>query len=89
MESYGSFHGGQAQELEEVVLDQVFEYPGMIEVAGPALQRQGLVPDDLDTLYVVAVPERLEDAVGETQAHDRREWLPGEEVVDAEDSFLG
>ena len=88
MEGGGRLHRGQAQELEEVVLDQVLERPGVVEVAGPALQRQRLLPEDLHALYVVAVPQRLEDAVGEAQAHDRGERLPGEEVVDAEDGLL-
>ncbi len=60
----------------------------MVEVACPALKRQGLLPDDLHAFYVVAVPKRLEDAVGEAQAHDGRERLPGEEMVDPEDSPL-
>ena len=72
-----------------MVLDQVLEGSGVVEVAGSALQRQGLVPDDLDAFYMVAVPERLEDAVGEAQTHYRGKRLPGEEVVDAEDRLLG
>src|SRR5918997_764944 len=88
MQGCGRLHRGQAQELEEVVLDQVLEGPGVVEVAGPALQRQGLLPDDLDAFYEGAVPERLEDAVCEAQTHDRGERLPGEEVVDAEDGLL-
>jgi hypothetical protein len=89
VKGYWGLHGRQAQKLEEVVLDHVPECPGMIEVASPALQCQGLVPDDFDALYVVAVPQRFEDAVGEAQAHNRWKRLPGEEVVDAEDSFFG
>ena len=82
-------HGGQAEKLEEVVLYQVFKSAGVVKVSGPALQSKRLIPGDLDALYVVVVPERLEDTIGEAQAHDRRERLPGEKVVDAEHRRFG
>src|SRR5918992_1897942 len=72
-----------------MILDKVLESTSVVEIAGPALQRQGLLPEDLDAFYMVAVPEWLEDTVGEAQANDRGERLQGEEVVYAEDGLLG
>src|SRR3954463_14218673 len=89
MEGNGCLHGGQTEKLEEVVLDHVLESPGGVEVAGPSLQSERLVPNDLDAFYIVVVPEWLQKAPCEAQAHDRRERLPGEEVVDAEHCTLG
>ena len=43
---------------------------------------------DLDVVDVVAVPDRLEEAVGEAQGEDVVRRLLAEEVVDAEDLLL-
>ncbi len=44
---------------------------------------------DLDVGDVIAVPDRLEDAVCEPQSDDVLDWLLAEEMVDAIDRLLG
>ena len=52
----------------------------------PIDERLGHV--DLDVVDVLAVPDRLEEAVGEAQGEDVLRRLLAEEVVDAEDLVL-
>ena len=56
--------------------------------AGAALDRQLLGHVDLDIVDVPAVPDRLEQAVGEAKREDVLDGLLAEEVVDAEDLGL-
>ena len=63
--------------------------------AGRPRRRRRAMPDrerlrhvDLDVVDVVAVPDRLEEAVGEAQGEDVLRRLLAEEVVDAEDLLL-
>jgi hypothetical protein len=55
---------------------------------GPGLQAEGLRDVDLDVVDEVAVPDRLEEAVGEPERQDVEGGLLAEEVVDAEDLVL-
>ncbi len=82
------FHGQQAQQLEQVVLDHVAEGAGRVVVAGATLEGEGLVPDDVDTLDVLGVPHGLEDPVGEAEPQDVLHGLLAEEVIDPEDVLL-
>ena len=61
----------------------------MVVVAGATLEGERLVEGDLDAVDVVAVPDRLEDPVGEAQAGDVLDRLLLEEVVDPVDRALG
>ena len=72
-----------------MVLHHVLQRTGLVVIAGAALQGDGFVPGDLDPGDVVAVPERLEDPVGEPEAEDVLRRLLAEEVVDPEDRPLG
>ena len=49
-------HGDEAEELEQVVLDDVADDAVLVEVPAPALRAEGLLEDDLDVGDVVAVP---------------------------------
>ena len=51
-----------------MVLHHVLERAGPVVVAGAALERERLLPEDLDLLDVVAVPDRLEDRLGDRSA---------------------
>ncbi len=59
----------------------------VVEAAAVAdVERLGHV--DLDVVDVVAVPDRLEEAVGETQRENVLRRLLAEEMVDAKDLLL-
>ena len=60
----------------------------LVEI-GAALDADGLGRGDLDMVDMVAVPQRLEDAVGEAQHHDVLHRLLAEEMIHAIDLRLG
>ena len=76
------------EQLQHVVLDHVLERAGSVVVAGPALERERLLPEDLDLLDVGAVPHRLQDPVREPQREQVLHGRHAEDVVDAEDRLL-
>jgi hypothetical protein len=59
--------------------------PGVLVEAGATVQGQRLGHVDLHVVDVVAVPDRLEQAVGEPEREDVLRRLLAEEVVDPED----
>jgi len=71
-----------------VVLHQVLECADLVVVAGASLEREGLVPDDVDLLDVLAGPDRVEHAVGQTRCEHVLDAGHGQEVVDAKDVTL-
>ena len=81
-------HRGERQHLEEVGHDHVAEGSGGLVEAGPLLEAERLGYVDLDVVDVVAVPDRLEEAVGEAERQDVLRRLLAEEVVDPEDLLL-
>jgi hypothetical protein len=60
----------------------------VVVVAGSSLQRERLVPDDLDLVDVRAVPDRLEHAVGQSSSEHVLHGRHGQEVIDAKDVAL-
>ena len=82
-EADGRLHGHQAQQLQEMVLHHVLERADVVVVAGSPLQRERLVPDDLDLVDVSAVPDRLEHAVGQACSEHVLHGRHREEVIDA------
>ena len=75
--------------LHDVVLDDVAQRSGFFVEGPAAFDAEGLGGGDLDVVDVVAVPDRLEDAVGEAEDEDVLDGLFAEVVVDAEDLALG
>ena len=61
---------------------------GLVEVAALG-QAELLRHVDLHVVDVVAVPDRLEEPVGEAEGQDVLGGLLAQEVVDAEDLLLG
>ncbi len=59
----------------------------LVEI-GAALDADGFGDRDLHVIDMVAVPQRLEDAVGKAQRHDVLDRLLAEEMVHAEDLRL-
>jgi hypothetical protein len=72
-----------------VVLDDVAQGSGFLVEGPAAFDAEGFGGGDLDVVDVVAVPDRLEDAVGEAEDEDVLDGLFAEVVVDAEDLALG
>ena len=82
-------HGHEAEHVEEVRDDHVAVGAGLLVEAGAVVDRERLGHVDLHVVDVVAVPDRLEHAVGEAQRDQVLDRLAAEEVVDPEDALLG
>ena len=67
-----------------MVLDEVAQRPGALVVAGAAADPDVLGGGDLDVVDEVAVPDRLEQRVGEPQRHQVLDGLLAQVVVDPE-----
>ena len=87
-EAHRGLHCDVAEQLEHVVLDQVAQRPGLVVEAGAGTDPDVLGGSDLDGVDVVAVPQRLEHAVGEAKRHHVLDRLLAQVVVDAEDLRL-
>lgn len=85
MEGAGLLHGGQREQLEQVVLDDVTRGADAVVVTGPAADADVLGHRDLHVVDVTAVPDRLPHRVGEAQRQDVLDRLLAEVVVDPED----
>ena len=70
------------QQLHEMVLHHVAHMPGLVVVAGAALQADGLGHGDLDMVDVAARPGALEQRVGEAQDEQVLHRLLAEVMVD-------
>mmetsp|Transcript_102639 Transcript_102639/g.265792 ORF Transcript_102639/g.265792 Transcript_102639/m.265792 type:complete len:252 (-) Transcript_102639:328-1083(-) len=69
VERRGRLHGEPEEDLEQMVLHDVPDDAGLIEVAATATCAQVFLEHNLDMLDVVAVPQRLEDLVTKPQRH--------------------
>ena len=87
-EHHRRLHAQQAQQLEHVVLHEVAQRAGAVVVARAGADADVLGRGDLDVVDVVAVPERLEEPVGEAERQDVLDGLLAQVVVDAEDLAL-
>ena len=78
-------HGHQAEELQEVVLHHVAQCPRVVVVAAAMFHADFLGHRDGDVVHVAAVPDGLEEHVGETESEDVLHGLLAQVMVDAED----
>jgi hypothetical protein len=78
----------ERQDLGEVVLHHVPQGAAGFVVAGSLFHPDGFRRRDLHVGDVVAVPDRLENRVGEPQHQDVLNRLLAEVVVDPEDLLL-
>ena len=88
VEGHGRLHRHQAHHLKEVVLDHVAQRARLLVVAAAPLHTDLLGHRELHLGHVVAVPQRLEDAVGEAQGQDVLDRLLAEVVIDPVDLLL-
>ena len=72
-----------------MVLDHVPQRPGIVVVRAATLDADALRDGDLDVIDSTAVPNRLEQRVGEAQGHEVLDGLLPEIVVDPIDLLLG
>ena len=77
-----------AEDLEQVGDDHVAKRARLLVEARPPLDVKRLGDVDLNVGDVIAVPDRLEHAVGEPQGEDVLRRLLAQEVVDAVDRIL-
>ena len=82
VEGVRRLHGDHAEQLEHVVRHHVAQRPGRLVEAAPLLDADGLGRRDLDAVDVFPPPDRLQQAVGEAERHDRLNGLLTQEVVD-------
>ncbi len=81
-------HGDERQQLKEMVRHHVAQRAGrVVEGAAPA-DGDGLGDGDLHMVDMLALPDRLEQAVGETQHQNVLHRLLAEIMVDAENLVL-
>ena len=81
-------HRRDHQQLQQVVLKHVAQHAGRVVVAAAAADVDFLGHGDLHVVDVVAVPDRLEDRVGEPQHQQVLHRFLAEVVVDAIDLLL-
>ena len=81
----GRLHGKQRDDLEEVVLDHVSADSRRFRKTHRGPQRRSFRQRHLDAGHVVAVPDRLQKRIGETEIKDVHDRLLPKEVIDAED----
>src|SRR5208282_518849 len=84
----GRLHGGEADELHDVVGHHIAQRAGVIEISAAAFEANFFSHRDLDMVDVTAVPDRLEDSVGEAEGHDVLDGFFSEIVIDAVDLFF-
>ena len=82
-------HRREAEHLEQMRDDHVAKRARGVVEGGARADRERLRHVELDVVDVVAVPDRLEEAVREPQREHVLHGLLAEEVVDAEDLLLG
>jgi len=82
-------HGQQGDDLEEMILDHVAQAARRFVERAAAPYPEVLREGHLDAGHVVAVPDGLEERVGEPEVEDVHDRFLAEEVIDAEDGVLG
>ena len=79
---HGLLHGGEAEDLQEVVLHHVADDPELVEVSAAALRPERLLEGDGDAGDVVAVPGGAEDHIAEAETDQVLDHLLAQVVVD-------
>ena len=77
-------HGDEREQLEQMVRHHVAQRAGRVVIIAAAADGQRLGDGDLHVVDMVAIPDRLEQAVGEAQHQNVLHRLLAEIMVDAE-----
>jgi len=84
------FHGGERDELHDMVGHHVAQRTGVIEVAAASFHSHRFRHRNLHVIDVAAIPYRLEDSIGKAKRHDVLDRLFAQVVIDAVDlGFFG
>ena len=82
-------HGRETKDLEEVGHHHVpIGARGFVET-GPPAKAQGLGHVDLNMVDEVSIPDRLEEAIGETKGQDVLSRLLAQEMIDTKNLLFG
>ena len=81
----GGLHRQHRDDLEHVVLDHVADRAGFFVEGAATLHAEVLGHRDLHALDAIAVPDRLEELVGEPERQDVEDRFLAQVVVDPED----
>src|SRR5277367_3641033 len=82
------FHRKQRDKLEKVVLDHVAQTAGGLVKPAAVFDAEIFGQGYLDAGYVVAVPDRLQERIGEAEIEDIHDRLLPDEVIDPEDRIF-
>jgi len=82
LETDRRFHGHHGNQLEEVVLDNVPDNPGLLVEGAPALDPEVFSDRDLDMIDMTAVPEIFKDTVRKTEEDNILNRLFAEIVIE-------
>ena len=82
-------HGGHREELKKMIGNHVAKCAGGFVKAAAMFDAHGFGGGDLHMVDVIAIPERLDDAVGEAEDHDVLDGLFAQIVIDAVDLVFG
>ena len=77
----GLLHGGEAEDLQEVVLHHISDYSKLVKVSTTSLCSEGFLESNLDTGNAISVPSRSKYHVPEPEADEVLHHLLAEVVV--------
>ena len=84
----GRLHAEESHDLHQVILDHVPKTSRCVVEGTTPIDPEGLGHGDLDIANVVAVPDRLEEGIGEAGVEDVLRRFLTEVVIDPEDLTL-
>ena len=85
----GRLHGQKRDHLQHVVLHHVADGAGLLVKLAAAFHAERLGHGDLHAVNVIAVPDGLQEAVGEAEDQQVLHRLFAQVVIDAEDVVFG
>ena len=88
VEFHRRLHRDQRQQLEQMVRHHVAQRAGRVVKVAAMPDAEFFIDGDLDVVDMVAVPDRLEHAVGEAQYQDVLHRLLAEIMIDPIDLVL-
>ena len=88
IEMGGRLHGDQRQQLEEMALHHVAQRTGALVIAGAVADTAGLGHGDLHLIDMIAVPQGLDQGIGETEHQEILHCLLAQVVIDPVDALL-
>jgi len=81
-------HRQQCDYLEEVILDHVAQAARRLIECTACSNAESLAHGDLHAGYVIAIPDRLQERIGESEIENIHDRFLAQEVIDAEDRVL-